>query len=111
MRSKNILSIIAILLSVAFSVPTLAATYTYDNANRLTGVDNGDSAITYTYDANGNLASMTVIDKLAPTGTILINNGATATSDPSVTLTISATDNNGTVSQMRFSPAGWVSEA
>jgi len=39
----------------------------------------------------------------APTGTISINSGMTYTNSQIVTLTLSATDNSGTVSQMRFS--------
>jgi hypothetical protein len=42
-------------------------------------------------------------DTTPPTGTISINSGAAYTKTPAVTLTLSATDNSGTVSQMQFS--------
>ena len=41
-----------------------------------------------------------------PTGSLVINGGATATNNPVVTLTLSATDDSGTVSQMQFSNDG-----
>lgn len=45
-------------------------------------------------------------DTTPPTGSVLINNGAVVTNTASVTLTLSATDNAGTVSKMRFSNTG-----
>lgn len=42
-------------------------------------------------------------DTTPPTGSILINTNASATNNPAVSLTLSATDDLGTVSQMRFS--------
>ena len=45
-------------------------------------------------------------DHTPPTGTIVINAGATWTSTSSVTLSLSATDNSGTVANMRFSNDG-----
>jgi len=42
-------------------------------------------------------------DLTAPTGTIVINGNATYTTTTAVTLTLSATDNSGTVAQMKFS--------
>ena len=42
-------------------------------------------------------------DVTPPTGTITINNAASSTNNSTVTLTISATDNSGTVSQMQCS--------
>ena len=42
-------------------------------------------------------------DTTPPSGSITINNGAAATNSLTVTLTLSATDNSGTVSQMQFS--------
>ena len=42
-------------------------------------------------------------DTISPSGTISINNGALYTMTPTVTLTLSATDNSGVVSQMQFS--------
>jgi len=53
-------------------------------------------------------ASFSVIsDTTPPTGTILINNGATSTTQTAITLTLSATDNASGVSQMRFSNDGF----
>lgn len=45
-------------------------------------------------------------DITAPTGTVTINNGAAATNNRQVTLTLSATDNSGTVAQMECSNDG-----
>ncbi|MBI2906994.1 MAG: hypothetical protein HYX92_05000, partial [Chloroflexi bacterium] len=45
-------------------------------------------------------------DSIAPTGSIKINGGAGATDSASVTLILSATDNSGTVAQMRLSNDG-----
>lgn len=45
-------------------------------------------------------------DTTPPTGSVIINGGATATNNPSVTLTLSATDDSGTVAQMQFSNDG-----
>ena len=46
------------------------------------------------------------MDNQAPTGTVVINNGAAATSSLNVVLTLSATDAQGAVTQMRFSNSG-----
>ena len=50
-------------------------------------------------------------DTTPPTGSITINGGAATTSSVSVTLTLSATDNSGTVAQMHFTNLGesWTS--
>lgn len=45
-------------------------------------------------------------DGQAPTGTVQINGGAAATNNPAVSLTLSATDAEGPVQQMRFSNDG-----
>jgi len=45
-------------------------------------------------------------DTTPPTGTITINNGAAYTASPTVTLTLSATDDSGVVAEMRFSNDG-----
>ena len=45
-------------------------------------------------------------DTTPPTGSIIINGGAAATNTLAVTLTLSATDNSGTVAQMQFSNDG-----
>lgn len=104
MNPKKYMSFLVVLIILLACTTGFAATYTHDNANRLTSIDYGDgTTITYTYDANGNMTSMSVNDIAAPTGAISINNGAASTSTTSVTLTLSATDNSGTVSQMRFS--------
>lgn len=65
-------------------------------------------------DAAGNLATGTDFtftttappDTTPPTGTITINGGSAAVNTPNVTLTLSATDNSGPVSQMQFSNDG-----
>jgi len=103
MKSKLVFLLI-FLITIAFSGPAFSATYTYDEANRLTRIDHGNGTVVdYTYDANGNMVSMSVNDTLAPTGSISINNGAETTTSASVILNLSATDNSGTVSQMSFS--------
>jgi len=45
-------------------------------------------------------------DTTPPTGTVTINSGAATTNVTAVTLTLSATDNSGSVSQMQFSNDG-----
>ena len=61
-------------------------------------------------DAAGNTTTTTpiniVVDNQAPTGSIIINGGATATNSTAVTLTLSATDALSAVTQMRFSNNG-----
>ena len=61
-------------------------------------------------DAAGNTTTTTpiniVVDNQAPTGSIIINGGATATNSTTVTLTLSATDALSAVTQMRFSNNG-----
>ncbi len=49
---------------------------------------------------------VTSTDSQPPVGAVVINNGAAVTSSTTTTLTLSATDNSGTVSQMRFSDTG-----
>jgi len=46
------------------------------------------------------------LDTTPPTGSVTINGGAVATNNRSVTLTLSATDNSGTVTQMQCSNDG-----
>jgi len=79
-----------------------SATYTYDNANRLISIDHGNgTVINYTYDANGNLISIAVIasDLTPPTGSIIINGGGAATVSTSISLTLSASDFGGAVTE------------
>ena len=61
-------------------------------------------------DLSGNSTTTTdtlvTVDNQAPTGTIVINNGAAATNNRNVTLALSAADALGTVTQMRFSNTG-----
>jgi len=58
-------------------------------------------------DSAGNAATAAqvsvFVDNQAPAGSIVINGGAAATNSSTVTLTLSAADNAGAVSQMRFS--------
>ncbi len=52
MRYKNILFLLAILITLVFSGQAFSATYTYDNSNRLISVDYGNGTVlNYTYDA------------------------------------------------------------
>src|SRR6476659_8884654 len=61
-------------------------------------------------DAANSIATSTAVtvtvDNQAPTGTVVINGGATATNNTSATLTLSATDAVTSVTQMRFSNNG-----
>lgn len=58
-------------------------------------------------DASGNISAVytdsIVYDTAPPTGSVIINGGATATGVRPVTLTLNATDAGGTVTNMRFS--------
>jgi hypothetical protein len=47
-----------------------------------------------------------IVDNQSPSGTVLIDNNAAATNTRSATLTLSATDTQGAVTQMRFSNSG-----
>ena len=66
------------------------------------------------FDAAGNVsapsapatATTLAVDTQPPTGSVVINGGAAATASPTVTLTLSATDAQGPVTQMRFSNSG-----
>lgn len=103
MRYKNILSLLAILITLVFSAQAFSVTYTYDNANRLMSVDYGNgTAVTYTYDAAGNLISQTTGTAPLPSS-FSINGGAATTGSTAVTLDLTAVYNNGAAAQMRFS--------
>jgi len=94
----------AALLFFASTTPSLATvTYTYDNGNRLTQADYPDGTIVvYTYDDTGSRTQRVVSDITAPTGTISINAGASATNSVNVTLTLTCSDPSG-CAEMRFS--------
>jgi hypothetical protein len=61
-------------------------------------------------DTSGNTtttpAISVAVDNVAPTGTVVINNNATATNNATVTLVLSASDSQGSATQMRFSNNG-----
>src|SRR5215831_9343918 len=60
MRLEKILRLTLLVLALLVLQPADAAQYTYDKLGRLTGVVESDgSTITYTYDANGNMLSIT----------------------------------------------------
>lgn len=64
LRLKIVINVFVILLIVTFSTLSFAETitHTYDDLNRLTNVDYGNSIITkYTYDAAGNRLTMTTV--------------------------------------------------
>lgn len=76
-----------------------------------TTVSNGAHTITaQARDAAGNITTSTaaavVVDNQAPTGTIVINGGASATNSTAVTLALTAADAVTSVTQMRFSNNG-----
>jgi YVTN family beta-propeller protein len=55
---------------------------------------------------SGDMTPIVPGDTIPPTGMVSINSGASTTNGTSVTLALSASDNTGTVSQMRFSNDG-----
>ena len=60
-------------------------------------------------DSLGNVSTINTIitlDTVPPSGSVVINNGATATGNPYVNLSLTASDNSGLVSKMRFSNDG-----
>lgn len=60
-----------------------------------------------TLTVNGSSTNRAILtDIIPPVGTNRINNGAAFTTNPAVTLTLSAADNSGVVAGMRFSNAG-----
>ena len=76
-----------------------------------TTASNGSHSLTVsardTAGNSGTSASVTVtVDNQAPTGTVIINNGAAATNSTAVTLNLAAVDTQGAVTQMRFSNDG-----
>jgi YD repeat-containing protein len=90
-----LLAFIVLYCQISYSATIV---YTYDNLNRLTKVVYGDATTEeFTYDAAGNRLNHVIKepDISPPTGTITINEGATYTNSPSVTLTISANDDSG----------------
>jgi|GEM_PF-6311911 len=58
-RKTIAITLVITLLLASFAIPANAATYTYDELNRLTSVtyENGQK-LTYTYDAGGNITSV-----------------------------------------------------
>jgi len=100
-KIKWIYSVFIIMLSLLlFSLTAFAATYTYDSLNRLTNVDyGGGKGITYTYDAGGNILSVTAqgFDEIPPETQIALE--GTAGKDgwyrTDVKVTLTATDNEG----------------
>lgn len=84
--SKSNIKISLIFLPVLFVFvceQAFSASYTYDNANRLIGIDYGNGiTVDYTYDANGNTVSKSVNDTTPPAGSIAINDGAGSTNSP-----------------------------
>ena len=65
-----------------------------------------DTAGNETLSADATFTTTVPADATKPTGSVTINAGAAATNSPNVTLTLSATDNSGTVSQMQCSNDG-----
>ena len=73
--------------------------------------DGWHEVVVYAMDALGNMeaspARNFAVDTIAPTGSIMINGGATSTMSTQVTLTLLAEDATSGVSQMRFFEAAW----
>jgi YD repeat-containing protein len=106
MRHGVLISLVVIsLIVISFNTSYAETTnYTYDELNRLIQVIYEDGrGVIYTYDASGNRITLASYpDTVPPTGTITINSGATITCNPSITLTLTCSDNIG-CSQMQFS--------
>ncbi|MBI4029205.1 MAG: fibronectin type III domain-containing protein [Candidatus Blackburnbacteria bacterium] len=96
-------------ISVSGATKTLSyttATNTDGTAVITVTADDGQSennTFSRTFSIN---VSSTLTDTTAPSGTILINNGAAYTNSRTVTLTLSATDDLSGVAQMKFSNGG-----
>ncbi len=99
------ITVIALLFASVMTSYPETTTYIYDELNRLIRVVYEDGRIIeYTYDEAGNRLEKRIeqADTTPPTGTITINSGAASTNNPSVTLTLTCSDNVG-CSQMQFS--------
>jgi hypothetical protein len=100
--------------SPASSVTNLGAEVTtspYSVSLNMTSASHGSHTLTArARNAAGNSGTSTsvtvTVDNQAPTGTVVINNGAAATNSTAVTLNLSAVDSEGAVTQMRFSNNG-----
>jgi YD repeat-containing protein len=101
MRHGVLISLMVISFNTSYAE---TVNYGYDELNRLIQVTYEDGrGVTYIYDASGNRITLTQnVDTVPPTGTITINSGAAVTNNPSVTLTLTCSDNVG-CSQMQFS--------
>lgn len=85
--------------SVALSGLSAGTTYHYRARSK-------DAAGNERLGADATFTTTAASDTTPPTGSITINSGATATNSTTATLTLSATDNAGAVSQMQFSNDG-----
>jgi len=98
------------LLDGATNVGSRDSSAPYSRKWNTSGVSNGPHTLTArASDAAGNTATSSVsviVDNTPPSGTVVINGGATATNSRTATLTLSADDALGTVSRMRFSNTG-----
>ncbi|MEW6172725.1 MAG: Ig-like domain-containing protein [Bacillota bacterium] len=91
MRLKSLIqALIMLLLLLCIAFPAFTATYTYDDLGRLTSVTytNGQK-INYTYDAGGNLLTVTTPDTVGPT--VYSTNPADGAIDVSVDKTVYVT--------------------
>jgi glucose/arabinose dehydrogenase len=84
--------------STTLTITTTAATPVATSTITVTG-----TAGTLTHSTNFGLTVNAATDTTPPTGTIVINNDDAATNNRTVTLTLSATDDSGSVTQMRIS--------
>ena len=84
--------------------------FTWNTATALATTSGPHTLAARARDTSGNTATTTainiVVDNVAPTGTVAINSNAAATNNTTVTLTLSASDTQGAVTQMRFSNDG-----
>lgn len=93
--------LVALLLSLSLISVTYAETYSYDNSNRLIGVVYADaSAVSYNFDANGNLLALTSAGA-APVVSIVGGSRTIADADgiagESLSLSATVTVSDGTV--------------
>ena len=98
------------LLDGTTNVGTSDSSAPYSRTWNTSGVPDGPHTLgASARDAAGNIGTSTisvVVDNQAPAGTVVINGEAAATNSRTATLTLSATDALGPVSQMRFSNSG-----
>jgi hypothetical protein len=96
-KCKLLSVLCAILFVLVMSHPSSAAiTYTYDNLNRIIGVDYGDGySDAYTYDSAGNRLTLATTETTPPHSEITYPSNGAVITDGSLTISGTATDSGG----------------